>query len=168
MCGGWWAAPRERRPRVTAAAPQLSPRMVQFAHAVLRNALSNAVREELVSRNAAELVTMSGPEYDVGAGLDPIAARALLAQIADDRLYRAVPVRDRARAASGELLGLTWDAVDLDGGRLAVRQALSWVERPGGTLATAEDPGVPAGDPAARRRRDGPAGASEAAGSRAG
>jgi integrase len=28
----------------------------------------------------------------------------------------------------GELLGLTWDAVDLDGGRLAVRQALSWVD----------------------------------------
>jgi hypothetical protein len=30
--------------------------MVQFAHAVPRNALSNAVREELVSRNAAKLV----------------------------------------------------------------------------------------------------------------
>ena len=35
---------------------KLSPRMVQFAHAVLRNALSNAVREELVGRNVATLV----------------------------------------------------------------------------------------------------------------
>jgi len=55
---------------------KLSPRMVQFAHAVLRNALSNAVREELVSRNVAKLVKLSGPEYDVGAGLDPVVARA--------------------------------------------------------------------------------------------
>lgn len=47
--------------------PKLSPRMVQFAHAVLGNAQSNAVREELVSRNAAKLVKMSNPEYDVGS-----------------------------------------------------------------------------------------------------
>jgi hypothetical protein len=29
------------------------------------------VREELISRNPAKLVTTSNPEYDVGAGLDP-------------------------------------------------------------------------------------------------
>jgi hypothetical protein len=41
--------------------PTLSPRMVQFAHAVLRNALSNAVREELVGRNVATMVKTSSP-----------------------------------------------------------------------------------------------------------
>lgn len=106
----------------------LSPRMVQFAHAVLRNALSNAVREELVSRNAAKLVKMSNPEYDVGAGLDPIAARALLVKIADDRLFALYLCAIVLGLRRGELLGLTWTAVDLDGGRLAVRQALSWVD----------------------------------------
>lgn len=30
---------------------------------------------------------MSNPEYDIGAGLDPIAARAFLRKISDDRLY---------------------------------------------------------------------------------
>lgn len=103
----------------------LSPRMVQSAHAVLRNALSNAMREELVSRNAAKLVRMSNPEYDVGAGLDPIAARALLRKIADDRLFANYLCAIVLGLRRGELLGLTWDAVDLDGGRLAVRQALS-------------------------------------------
>lgn len=107
---------------------KLSPRMVQFAHAVLRNALSNAVREELVSRNAAKLVKMSNPEYDVGAGLDPIAARALLMKIADDRLFALYLCAIVLGLRRGELLGLTWDAIDLDGGRLAVRQALSWVD----------------------------------------
>lgn len=106
---------------------KLSPRMVQFAHAVLRNALSNAVREELVSRNVAKLVKMSNPEYDIGAGLDPIAARAFLRKIADDRLYALYLCAVVLGMRRSELLGLTWDAVDLDGGRLVVRQALTWV-----------------------------------------
>lgn len=105
----------------------LSKRMVQFAHAVLRNALSNAVREELVSRNAAKLVKMSNPEYDVGTGLDPIAARALLASITEDRLYALYVCAIVLGMRRGELLGLMWDAVDLDGNRLVVRQSLSWV-----------------------------------------
>jgi integrase len=106
---------------------KLSPRMVQFAHAVLRNTLSNAVREELVSRNAAKLVKMSGPEYDVGAGLDPLAARALLGKIKEDRLYALYLCAIVLGMRRGELLGLAWDAVDLDEGRLVVRQTLSWV-----------------------------------------
>jgi hypothetical protein len=81
--------------------------MVQFAHAVLRNALSNAVREELVTRNVAKMVKTSTPEYEVGGGLDPLAARALLARIIDDRLYAlylcAIVLGMRRR----ELLGLT-------------------------------------------------------------
>ncbi len=48
---------------------RLSPRMVQFAHAVLRNAVSNAVREELVGRNVAKMVKTRNPEYEVGGGL---------------------------------------------------------------------------------------------------
>jgi integrase len=123
------AALREKKTSGHGGGPRkLSPRMVQFAHAVLRNALSNAVREELVSRNAAKLVTMSGPEYDIGAGLDPIAARSLLAKIKDDRLFALYLCAIVLGLRRGELLGLTWNAVDLDDGRLVVRQALSWVD----------------------------------------
>lgn len=104
----------------------LSPRVVQFAYAVLRNALSNAVREELVSRNVAKLVKTSNPEYDVGGGLDPIAARALLEKIAGDGLYALYLCAIVLGMRRGEL-GLTWDTVDLDGRRLWVRQTLAWV-----------------------------------------
>lgn len=106
----------------------LSQRMVQSAHAVLRNALENAVREELVTRNVAKLVRVSAPHYDVGAGLDPVAARALLQRISDDRLYALYLCAIVLGMRRGELLGLTWAAVDLDQGRLAVRQTLNWVD----------------------------------------
>ncbi|MBN9101469.1 MAG: site-specific integrase [Pseudonocardia sp.] len=106
---------------------KLSPRMVQFAHAVLRNALSNAVREELVGRNVAKMVRTTTPDYDVGAGLDPIAARALLDTIRDDRLYPLYLCAVVLGMRRGELLGLTWSAVNLDGAVLVVRQTLNWV-----------------------------------------
>ncbi|MBA2324648.1 MAG: hypothetical protein H0V92_11770 [Pseudonocardiales bacterium] len=38
-------------------------------------------------RNVAKMVRTSNPDYEVGGGLDPIAARALLRSIGDNRLY---------------------------------------------------------------------------------
>jgi hypothetical protein len=43
----------------------LSVRMSQYIHAVLRNALQNAVREELVSRNVAKLVQVESPRIAI-------------------------------------------------------------------------------------------------------
>jgi integrase len=93
--------------------------MVQFAHAVLRNALSNSVREELGSRNVAKMVRTSILEYGVGGGFDPIAARALLG-IGNDRLFALYLCAMVLGLRRGELLGLTWDSVDPDGARLVV------------------------------------------------
>jgi integrase len=71
---------------------------------------------------------MSNPDYDdVGAGLDPITARSFLAAITDDRLYALYFCAIVLGLRRGGLLGLTWAAVDLDAGRLTVRQALAWV-----------------------------------------
>jgi len=43
--------------------------MVQSIHAVLRNALESAVREELIPRNVAKLVRVPAPRYKVNRGL---------------------------------------------------------------------------------------------------
>ncbi len=48
-------------------------RASQRQDAVLRNALSNAVREELITRNVTKMVRTRTPEYDVGGGLDPLS-----------------------------------------------------------------------------------------------
>lgn len=57
---------------------RLSARMVQFIHAVLRNALQTAVREEVIPRNVASLVRVSAPRYTVNRGLDLAQAKRLL------------------------------------------------------------------------------------------
>jgi hypothetical protein len=51
--------------RLESAKPPPSTRLVQQVHAVLRNALQAAVREELIGRNVARLVQVASPSYDV-------------------------------------------------------------------------------------------------------
>jgi hypothetical protein len=48
-------------------------------HAVLRNALAHAEREELISRNVAKLVRIASPRYKIGKGLSVDEVRRLLA-----------------------------------------------------------------------------------------
>jgi integrase len=104
---------------------------VQQVHAVLRNALAAAVREELISRNVAKLVKMPGPSYDVNRGLTLDQARKLLVTAADDRLHALYVLALVLGLRRGELLGLRWDDVDLDAGTLRVRHNL---QRVGGEL----------------------------------
>ncbi|WP_053914681.1 tyrosine recombinase XerC [Streptomyces sp. TP-A0875] len=105
----------------------LSRRMVQSIHAVLRNALQNAVREELIVRNVAQLVQVPTPSYDTGKGLSVADARLLLRESADDRLHALYVLALVLGMRRGELLGLRWDAVDLDRQTLIVERALQRV-----------------------------------------
>jgi len=106
----------------------LRARMVQYVHAVLRNALQNAMREELVSRNVASLVRVRTPVYEVGRGLSAEQARKLIASTVTSRHHAAIVLALYLGLRRGELLGLRWDDVDLDGGRLEVRHALQRVD----------------------------------------
>ena len=81
-----------------------------------------------MTRSVAKMVNTRNPDYEVGGGLDPVAARALLARTTDDRLYALYLCAVVLGMRRGGLLGLTWDAVDLDAGWLWVRQTLAWVE----------------------------------------
>jgi integrase len=69
-----------------------------------------------------------GLKVQVGGGLDPVAARTLLSKITDDRLYALYLCAIVLGMRRGELLGLAWNAIDLDEGRLWVRQTLAWVD----------------------------------------
>lgn len=105
-----------------------SRRLVQQVHAVLRNALQAAVREELIGRNVAKLVKITGPEYRIDRGLTVDQARVLLRAARDHRLYALYVLALYLGLRRGELLGLRWADVDLDGGVLEVRQTLQRVD----------------------------------------
>jgi integrase len=108
-----------------------STRQVQFVHAVLRNALQHAMREELVSRNVAKLVRVPSPRYRVGKGLSVDQVRRLLAAAEGHRLYALYVVAATLGLRRGELLGLRWADLDLDNGTVTITQT---VQRAGGKL----------------------------------
>jgi integrase len=105
--------------------------MVQSIHAVLRNALECAVREETIPRNVAKLVKVTTPNYKVNRGLTTAQARTVLRVAAGHRLYALYVLGLFLGLRRGELLGLRWVDVDLDGQKLEVVQAL---QRVGGRL----------------------------------
>jgi len=110
---------------------KLSPRMVQSIHAVLRNALEAAVREELIPRNVAKLVRVPAPRYKVNRGLTVPQARATLKAAAAHRLAALYVLALYLGLRRGEMLGLRWQDVDLDEAKLEVVQTL---QRVGGSL----------------------------------
>lgn len=98
---------------------------------MLRNALGNAEREELITRNVAKLVKIPAPRYKVGKGLPVEDVLRLLAEAKSTRLYALYVVAATLGLRRGELLGLRWDDLDLDEGTLTVAQT---VQRVGGRL----------------------------------
>jgi integrase len=103
----------------------LSPRRVQYIHAVLRRALVTAERWGMVSRNVAKLVDPPRvPKHEI-TPLTPEQAKVLIETSAEDR-HRALWVTALGTGLrQGELLGLRWEDVDLRAARLRVRHTLA-------------------------------------------
>jgi len=103
----------------------LSARTVRYTHMILRRALSDAVRQQLLVRNVADsaspprprataaMKTWSGPEL-----------RAFLDSTVNERFHAAFLLAATTGMRRGEVLGLHWRDLDLDAGRAAVTQTL--------------------------------------------
>jgi integrase len=102
----------------------LSGRTRQFIHAVLRSALQHAVREDLVGRNVAKLV--SPPKADTAeiTPLDRQQARKFLDAAQQHWLCALWLLLLMTGLRRGEVLGLAWSDVDLDSGTMQVRRTL--------------------------------------------
>lgn len=105
----------------------LSPRTVHHLRAVLRAALNQAMRWGLVSRNVAALVESPRQQRGDVRPLNPAEARALLAAVEGDRLACLFRLALTLGLRQGEVLGLSWSDIDLDGRTLRVRHALQRV-----------------------------------------
>jgi integrase len=102
----------------------LSPRTVQYMHATLHRALDRATKWGLVPRNVTEAVDAPRPARREIQPLSPEQARRLLSEARGDRFEALYVLALTTGLRQGELLGLRWEDVDLDSGRLHVRRTL--------------------------------------------
>ena len=98
------------------------PQTVKNVRAALRSALSLAMKRELVSRNVATLTDAPRVERSEITPLNPDEARTFLAAVSGHRLSPLFTVATALGLRQSEVVGLAWNAVDLDGLYLEVRQ----------------------------------------------
>ena len=106
----------------------LSPKTVRYVHTTLRRALRDAVADGLVVRNVA---AQARPPRARRVEMHTWTAEQVgtfLASVRGDRLYIAWVLLATLGMRRGELLGLRWADVDLNGGRIAIRHTLVMVD----------------------------------------
>jgi len=107
----------------------LSPRRVQYLHAVLRGALNRAMKAGYVGRNVAMLVDPPRVPHNEIAPFTPSQARTLLEAAKGDRLEALYSVALALGLRQGEALGLRWEDVDFESGLIHVRFELQRIDR---------------------------------------
>lgn len=109
----------------------LSATTVRHVHGLIRNALGDAEREELVHRNAAKSVRPPSVQQVERRALTVDEAKRLLEVLAGHQLEALFVCALTVGLRRGELLGLRWSDIDFDAGVLTVRQT---VQRADGRL----------------------------------
>ena len=101
-----------------------SAHKMQAMHAILRTALQNAMREDLVARNVAALVRVpqAGPREFRPWSVDE--AVTFLDAARRHPLHAAFVLVIALGLRRGEVLGISWEDVDLENGTVRVRQQL--------------------------------------------
>lgn len=104
------------------------PPTVKYSLDILRIALKAAMRADLIVRaNPASLVQAPRWRKRKAKPFTATEATGFLGAVREHRLYPLVVLALTAALRRGELLGLTWGNVDLDGGVLHVTQQLQRV-----------------------------------------
>ncbi|OAA21855.1 site-specific recombinase XerD [Frankia sp. EI5c] len=117
-----------RRLVASAKKSGLSAGSVRHVHSLIRNALAEAERLDLVARNVAKAVKAPPTPHREVRALRPEEARRLVEVLRGERLEAVFACGLMLGLRRGEILGLRWSDVDLDGATLHVRQTLQRVD----------------------------------------
>ena len=105
-----------------------SPATLVKIHAVLRVALADAERRDLIPRNVARAVRAPALAEEERQTLSVEEGRRLLSAAEGERFEAVVVLGLLLGLRRGEILGLKWDDVDFDGRTVRVRRALQRVD----------------------------------------
>jgi integrase len=105
----------------------LSGRTCQYLHAVIRKSLNDALKDGLLARNAAQLVTPPRAKGSKVEPLTPQQVRQFLGHVQGHRLEALFTVAAALGLRQGEIFALQWSDVDLAGRTLRVRHSLARV-----------------------------------------
>jgi integrase len=105
----------------------LSARYIQNIFEVLRGALANAVREELIGRNVAKLVKAPARDHFEVEPMSAADARRFIKHISEHWLHALWLLLVTTGLRKGEVLGLAWSDINLATGELRVRRTVQRV-----------------------------------------
>ena len=106
----------------------LSPRRVQYIHAVLRRALGQAEKWGMVPRNVAKLVDAPRVKAVEVRPFTPEQARSFIEAVRGDRQEALYILAITTGLRQAELLGLAWMDINLDAAQLTVRATLQRID----------------------------------------
>lgn len=101
-----------------------SDAFVRRIRTILVKGLRDAERKDFVVRNVAALTDLRRSRPREGRSLTEDQARALLVAAKGERLELAINVGLQMGLRPGEVLGLTWDDIDLENAVVTVRRSL--------------------------------------------
>jgi integrase len=118
----------------------LSPRTVQYIHVTLHKALKQAVNDGLIPRNVTEAVKPPQVRREEIRPLTLEQVKMLLDAARGNRLEALYVLAVHTGLRQGEMLGLKWEDVDLETGKLQVRRTLT-TTKDGPVLSTPKTKG---------------------------
>jgi integrase len=104
----------------------LSARSIRYTHAVLRSALKQAVRWNLILANPADLVDLPRHDRRRVAVLSVEQARTFMKAIMGHPYEACLAVAMTTGMRPSEYLALTWNDLDLDHGTVSISRTLEW------------------------------------------
>ena len=105
----------------------LAPKTMQNIHGVLSKILGDATQQGVISRSPVDLVNAPTADKPTHTIWTPEQLRTFLLHVADDDLHAGWMLFATTGARRGEVAGLTWDDLDLDGHELHIDWTLGHV-----------------------------------------
>lgn len=112
----------------------LSPRMVQFIHSVMHQALNQALRWGLVARNVSDLVQKPKADRKIPTIWTVEQVKTFLNAVKNDRFYPIYVLAVATGMREGEILGLYYDDIDWITNKIHIKRAVITIPKQGSTV----------------------------------